>query len=368
MKNRFSRPLVGLALLSVLCSPALAQLQDGPPINVKDITKELTQLETAQTTNSGALVQKVIRDFSAGAGSNSTAIALYQSALMATKNQTANDVQDIARMEQYQMAARVHLNYLVLSIQHFMGATVKQLEPGLNAHITAVMQAEANDAAIWMRRDKARKLVEQGNVAANPTKGKMAADKEPLFSEISLVTQPVSSSVFVQWYGIKNLLAPAKGVKGEKGGEGQGNGSDWEMVPGNIDGIYQSTLLPYYRSLKDARAVQYWEMRIKDDAQKAANTNSAFTIDQFNRIQKPELLWSRAQDEIAIGLRNRGIADMMDVVRNCPDHPKLKGWIAEIKGIVGAGAAKPADAPAAAPAPAASEAPAAPAAPAAGAQ
>lgn len=351
MKIRFSRPLVGLALVSVLGISALAQLQDGPPVDFGKLRKELATIKHAQDSTSKGLVSKVIHDFSSAAASNAAAIAFYQSALMATKNQSANDVQDMSKMEVIQTAARIHLNYLVLTIQHALGATTKQLEPALSAHIANVLQAGANDGVIWMRREKARQLADQGNRSANAIKGRMAAEKEPMFCEQKLITESVENSVFVQWYGIQKLLSNSKDGAADSRGGGEAakagaSDGDWTMTPGDIDGIYQSTLLPYYRQIKDPRALAYWDQKIATEGQKANASTSAFTIDQFNRIQRPQYLWSRAKDEIAIGLRNKGIADMLELVKACPDHPDVEGWISELEGI-----AQPAAPSAASPSP-----------------
>jgi hypothetical protein len=325
MNIRFPRPLVGLALVSVIGASAFAQVQDGPAVNLPQLIKELKTLKERQQSTSKALLNKVINDFRNASASNGNAIVFYQNALMATKNETASDVQDISKMDTIQSAARLHLNYLVLTIQRSLGATTQQLEPALIAHIAALQQAGAGDAALWVRREKARQLMEGGNRSGAPKKGTLPDDKLPLFWEQKLVTGSIKDSIFVKWYTIQNLISDVK---------------DWADSPGDIDGIYQSTLLPYYRQSKDPRAVAYWDQKLQIDTQKASATNSAFQIDLFNRVKRPQLLWNRAKDEIAIGLKNKGIADMADIIRAYPDHQDAADWITQLEAMLPGGASK----------------------------
>ncbi|GEM_PF-2040591 len=325
MKIRFPRPFVGLALVSVLGASAFAQLQDGPAVNLGQLIKELKTLKDKQQSTSKALVAKVINDFRNASASNGNAIVFYQNALMATKNETANDVQDISKMDSIQSAARLHLNYLVMTVQRALGATTQQLEPSLTAHVAALQQAGAGDAALWVRREKARQLMEGGNRAAAPKKGTLPDDKLPLFWEQKLITGSVKDSIFVKWYAIQNLIADVK---------------DWADSPGDIDGIYQSTLLPYYRQSKDPRTIGYWDQKLQIETQKATQTNSAFQIDLFNRVKRPQILWNRAKDEIAIGLKNKGITDMADIIRAYPDHQDAADWIGQLEAMLPGGTPK----------------------------
>ncbi|XHR28700.1 MAG: hypothetical protein ACFUZC_22630 [Chthoniobacteraceae bacterium] len=325
MKIRFPRPLVGLALVSVMGVSAFAQLQDGPAVNLPLLLKEIKGLREKQQLTSKAFVQKVVSDFRNASASNGNAILFYQNALMATKNETASDVQDISKMESIQSAARLHLNYLVMTVQRALGATTQQLEPSLTAHIAALQQAGAGDATLWVRREKARQLMEGGNRAASPKKGTLPDDKLPLFWEQKLITGSYKDSVFVKWYVIQNLISDVK---------------DWADSPGDIDGIYQSTLLPYYRQSKDPRTVGYWDQKLQIETQKATATSSAFQIDLFNRVKRPQILWNRAKDEIAIGLKNKGITDMADIIRAYPDHQDAADWISQLEAMLPGGTPK----------------------------
>ena len=66
------------------------------------------------------------------------------------------------------------------------------------------------------------------------------------------------------------------------------------------------------------------------------------------QIKRPNLLWSRAQDVLVLGQKNRAITEMFNLVKTHPQHPNVTGWISAIEGILAAAAA-----PAVSPAPAA---------------
>ena len=300
-------------------------------MDLRALLEVLKKIKTQRAQSEKSLEAKVIQDFRTASASNAAAVAFYQSALMAVQNKDSSDVSDLAKSEAVQNAARIHLGYLLLTIQRGGGATTKQLEPALLAHIASLTAAGMGDIAVLARRERAKELKDAGHQIPLP-KGKIPPGREPLFWDQPLVMQSVKSSVFVQWYGIQAMVADMK---------------DWEMTPSNVDGIYEKTLLPYYRQTKDVRAVAYWDQKLKDEAQKAGATNAQFKIDQFNRVRRPQLLWKRAQDEIAIGQRNRGLADMLEVVKACPDHPDLSAWISQMEAMLTV--VKPADPAAAAP-------------------
>jgi len=219
------------------------------------------------------------------------------------------------------------LSYLLLTLQYATGTPIEQLEPALQAHIAAVTAAGAKDDDVIARRQKAKEMADR-----NPMLRGKRPDEEPLFWDQQLIKQGVGNSIFVQWYGIQKMVSDLK---------------DWEAVPGNVDGICQNTLLPYYRKNKDPKALAIWDAKIQRESLVASNSNLAFKIEQFNKVRLPALLWSRATDAVVIGLRNRGISEMLGLVKNYPDHPDLPAWISKLEEVI---ASTEPSAPAASPA------------------
>jgi hypothetical protein len=329
------RPLgCALCLIGALVAPSWAQ--DAPPVDIHQVRELLKQIKDRRATDEKIAQIKLLQDFRGAAANNSAAISFYTQAVQATQfdgkahEQTA--FQDWKRSEgeklkseEAQSAVRIHLNYLFLTLQRAMGTPVQQLEPALQAHIASVAAAFAKDDEITLRRQRAKEMAER-----NPAlRGKKSpADDDVLFSDQPLTKQAIGNSIFVQWYGIQKLVSSIK---------------DWEPVSSNVDGITQNTLLPYYRQNKDPKVLAIWDAKIQRESQQASNSNLAFKIEQFNKVRLPSLLWSRASDAVAIGLRNRGISEMLGLIKNNPEHPDLPVWIGKLEEVI---AAEPAAAPA----------------------
>ena len=315
-------------------------------MDIKDLAAALKQIKEKRDVSEKTKSARVLQDFRSAASSNAAAIAFYQQAVGATQydgkthdhvefQNWMKDQSNNLKSDAMQNAARLHLSYLLLTIQRAGGMTTKQLEPALLAHIAALTAAGAGDNAILARRDKAQALKDAA-VNRRSRDAVKTPDKEPLFWEQDLINKGVDNSIFVQWYGISKMLSGLK---------------EWESSPGNVDGIYQKTLVPYYRQNKDQRLIAYWDSKLQQEAQLASNSALSFKIDQFNTVRRPQLLWKRAQDMIAIGQRNRGLGEMIALVKSYPDHQDLPDWIATLEGILSgadpgtAGAPGSADAP-----------------------
>jgi hypothetical protein len=100
----------------------------------------------------------------------------------------------------------------------------------------------------------------------------------------------------------------------------------WEMSPGNVDGIFSTIVLPELRAQKDPRVFEYWDMKIRKETD-LMKDKPAYDQEKFNKERRPALLWSRAQEYFLLGQRNRGVAEMFAVIKANPQHPSLNEWI-----------------------------------------
>jgi hypothetical protein len=89
---------------------------------------------------------------------------------------------------------------------------------------------------------------------------------------------------------------------------------------------------------------------IRREAETVAKRKVNYEETRFNQVRKPALVWQRAQDLLAIGLRNRAILEMVAVLKANTIHPQAEAWRKELEGVLAT--------------PATTTAPAAPAAPA----
>jgi hypothetical protein len=265
---------------------------DDAPIDGKYILQELKQLQAKQSEMSKAQVTSILQAFSAAASSNGAAIAFYEEAIKAVRFEGGKrgdpgfaqwKKRDADRLKTMQTAVRLHLEYLVLSVQRATNVPLATLEQPLLNYTNEV---------------------------------------SALHNEISnqdLMKESVAGSVFVQWYGLDKLFENLK---------------EWELVPENVDGIFDKTLLPLMRAKKDPRVIQYWDAKLIRRAQEASWGGLAIYAEQFNAIERPAILWSRAQDLLAIGQRNKAVTEMLSVIKDNPKHLSAGAWISELSTIV----------------------------------
>ena len=75
---------------------------------------------------------------------------------------------------------------------------------------------------------------------------------------------------------------------------------------------------------------------------RASASQNNLTVNRFNHIRRPALLWGRAEDEMVLGQNDQAAADMLALIKGYPDHPDFDKWAAQLEGIANAKAAPPA--------------------------
>jgi hypothetical protein len=135
-----------------------------------------------------------------------------------------------------------------------------------------------------------------------------------------MLREPLDRSIFVRWLALEKQIASGEG--------------EWEMVPRAADSIWLKTILPVLRGRKDQLAVDYWTDRIQREAAGAGDADRAFDAARFAAIRKPELLWSRAGEMLAIGQRNRAIGEMFGIIKTYPAHPSAGEWAASLEKLL----------------------------------
>ena len=119
-------------------------------------------------------------------------------------------------------------------------------------------------------------------------------------------------------------------AKKKKRGEDAAPAS-WETVPGNVNGIYNAIILPEFRATKDPRLLEYWDLMIKKEQENIYAGMPDFEERQWSQIKRPAMLWSRAQDLLLIGQRNRAVTEMYNLIKAFPQHPEAAAWISQLE-------------------------------------
>lgn len=171
--------------------------------------------------------------------------------------------------------------------------------------------------------------------------------------------QGINQSVFAQAYDLDGLLSRNRG---------------WEMVPFDIPGIYEKTILPHLRAKAPGQLMAAWDRRIsqqtqmvgfisalqhkggRDDRKAAENQTRQIEngrgggvirahgeID-FKETTLPELQWARLRDMARYVDQTQGLAGMLTFLREKVEHPKIADWLQDMQTFVaelGAGPVAP---------------------------
>jgi len=313
------RALLALAIPLIATTDLLAQTAGG--IDAKAMLQSLQDIQQKATLSAKSQLTQTISDFSAAAGDDASALNFYMQAVQVTRfagqerEQTA--FQDWKKREMDRldpMAIRLALRYTTISLQRSAGATDAQIFPVVLAY---VQEAQADLAQVQAREIAPAPAGGGGRIGrqgfgGNVGGGEGGADRQ-------IMEKAVNENIFSRWYNIQDKLS---------------NLDKWTYVPADIDGIYQTFLLPIMRKNRDPRVLQYWDDKLATEKNAAASATAEFTTDRYNGTRRPSLLWGRAEDEVVIGMRDQGLTDMFNLVKAFPDHPDATKWVQELKGLL----------------------------------
>ena len=333
------KPSVLPLIVAALSVPAFAQLNDAPPVDMKQVLQGLKQFKEQNETGLKTRRNTAYKQIVAAAASNESAAAFWTNAVLAVQfagvDHQTTAVRDWLKGEGEGLkakeganAARLHLVWLGLTIQHSAGAETKQLLPSI---IDFTKQLEVDDAAIGRVAEQIDKVKAAG-VAKRPAASKaLAEDTHAKKMHDSILKTPVSNSVVVRSLQIAEILGDS-GRRKKKGDDTQDSG--WEPVPGNVNGIYNAIILPEFRDTKDPRLMDYWDMMLRKSQESIYAGMPAFDERQITQVNRPAMLWARAQDMLLIGLKNRAITEMFNLIKAYPQHPAAPQWISQFEQIL----------------------------------
>ncbi len=141
----------------------------------------------------------------------------------------------------------------------------------------------------------------------------------PVYAPFDITRKSLGESVFVTYFQIGPYI---NGMK------------DWSDRPFDADSIYEKTIFPELRNEKSLRLLDCWRDRIQSETTQASTAQNSLTANRFNNITLPTLLWNRAEDELALGLLNQAVNDMLAQIKAHPDHPDFDKWTARLTEIV----------------------------------
>lgn len=320
MRFPVSSQLLSLALLA--SASTLVAQQDAPPVDVSQLLQALRGIKEQQTLQTKTARQKALQRVQASAASPAAAVGSWEEAVRETQFEGAaregsqfkewrEREGEALKEKEAASAAQLHFKWMALTLQRANGATVKELLPQIIAH---TKELAADTAAIEALDEDIR---HEKETAGNSKRGKERKTNDEAVKRMhdQIIRAAVNGSAPAQVLKIGELI----------------NVEKWEMSAGNLDGIYNRIILPELRTSKDPRLLEYWDMRLKREAESASRSKLAFDQEKFNQVRRPELLWSRAQDLLILGQRNRAISEMFALVKAYPAHPRASEWVAAIE-------------------------------------
>ena len=336
------RLLIHATALLVAIPSFSAELQDAAPVDIGQLLQALRGIKDQQATQMKATKQKALQNVLAAAASPAAAAASWEEAVRSAQFEGAaregsqfkewrEREGEALKEKEAANAAQLHFKWMALTLQRSIGTPVKDLLPQVIAFTKelAADQAAVDALSAEIKRDK--------EIAGSGKHGKDRKTNDEAVKRMhdQILRAPVNGSVAAQVLRISELL----------------NAEKWEMSAGNLDGIYNQIILPELRLSRDPRVLEYWDMRLKREAENAGRSKLAFDIEKYNQVRRPELLWSRAQDVLRLGQRNRALGEMFNLVKTYPAHPNASEWVSALEQILAPPAADDALAPPLAPPP-----------------
>lgn len=340
-----------LALLA-LSSSAIA----APPTDIAapDTAQVLDVLAKLKAQNEATIKQRRSSAYDivkAAAASGEKAVALWKDAVKVTQFEGAED--ETSKMRQWrdstgealnskeaQAAAKLHMTWLFYTLQHQAGVSRKDLLP-LVIDYTNQLSAHGQTMDSFSESlDRQKDRDASGKGGARRT---AADDQAVKRAHDAILNSSVSGSPVSKYLGLEDIMPRGAGQNDRVArnvakllGTAAPKQTDdsWPMSPGDLDGIHQAIILPEYREAKDPRILEYWDFVIKRETDAIARRRVDYEEKRFQQIRRPELLWSRAEDMAAIGLKNRAIMDMIAVLKANPVHPRAQTWVSQVEEMV----------------------------------
>ncbi|TSA30733.1 MAG: hypothetical protein D4R65_12660 [Verrucomicrobiaceae bacterium] len=294
-----------------------AQQQDIAPPDLISLAREIETLEQRQKQGKLSEKNSLLGQIQTAASSGPAAANFYTKAVEEVQFKGKKDKpeafadwkkshDDMLRSKEMQTALVLHLKYLLLSLQRKGLEKPETQLPAITAYINELVGADDLFFASPAPPDPKKKgppKDEWKGLLDNP----LIDDKKP------------SRSVFVEWLRLEEWLPEAK---------------NWEFKPGDLAGILDKNVRSVLRDKRDPQLIPTWDMQMKVEAERITSGRLAHKADEFNTVTKPRMLFKRAQDMAVIGQPNRGLVEVVALVRAYPSHPDFPAWLDYIRGAL----------------------------------
>lgn len=284
-----------IALLAGFTSLAHAQTPAPTPFNPEQLRLQVEALlqmrAQAKATSREAAVAEIQRRAQTGNG----AVDFFEDAYAAVnfagrtsagqaKVDWAKNNADMLKSPEFKAAAQLYLDYLALTIKR---AGSKQPLDFVAPSIKYVQDYANEDTKLFLRQ-----------------KGQPEEQKK-------LLNSPLKDSPIVRANDLQSMLKDLP---------------DWEMVPSNLEGIFDKNILSPLRAAKDPRILDAWKIRMEMADKSATAGRLESRKNEFLNVQFPNWRFARAEDLILLGKNQEGLMEMYLLLQHYPNHPAFEKW------------------------------------------
>ena len=105
--------------------------------------------------------------------------------------------------------------------------------------------------------------------------------------------------------------------------------------PGDIGGIYETLVFPYYRRNKMASSLmQAWTRRISQESEAAATAGFREATERFTTERLPQLKWGQMREMFGLGQQESAGASMLAHIKTNMAHRDAPQWITELRSLL----------------------------------
>lgn len=110
---------------------------------------------------------------------------------------------------------------------------------------------------------------------------------------------------------------------------------NWGRSPMDIDGIYDRTILPLYRSKERVSELSAaWDKRIAQRISMVGALDKPDSERKFVRDTLPRMKWEKNMDLLRAGRRRTALTAMVAIVRSNVEHENIDEWLDQLEGYL----------------------------------
>lgn len=317
--------LLTLAAVAVLHAQEPAPASPPPakpsltPDQVSNVLKQLADLEKSilqqRASNLGSLVQKIRSAASSNAaainfiedcdtlvnverkdGDKNDAVKIKQKAEQAKRGDTK---QQEDKEGDHATGVRLCLEYLALSLEAHETKDLSTMIPKVQAfHQTLIEQGKKLKGRTG---DMLMQSVARGGGGGRRPGGNL---------DVGVVIEAYQLAPFLRTEG-------------------------WPQEPANIIGMYDKVILKNVREKHPGELGPVWDTAINNEIAFRKERLAEGELQVWQQQEYPSLRWQRAQDLVQHGGNPvAGMAEMLKVIKDFPNHASSPSWVAELRNLV----------------------------------